>query len=404
MRAVAALCWLVALSSGMACAEGLASRGEWLIYDARYAIDEASPFNPGNRLLRQADEVFSSELRPDFSCSGESVTASLKPRLLFSQAAGERDHQLWLNEGTLRWRVVDKLTLTAGREVLLWGPAQFWNPSNPFYVANGKSNARRELSGKGFVRARWQASEASSITAISQVDNGPFDLGAERVNAVKVDWVGNDASAAALVAALPGASLQWRGWAQWTVDDASLVYGEAAWARRSALAARRAATLTGWQVAGGDASYALDALVGAGYTFLNGWTLNAEYYRHGSGLSPDEMADWNRLVRAAGSALASSALAAGQLAAALDPGSDPLGRRVMGVQLRNGSDQALGWNLRYSRNLDDRSGQAVAQFSVDLADRWQLWANLVIQHGGTSTEYGRWLDGSAMLGVTAFLW
>ena len=47
------------------------------------------------------------------------------------------------------------------------------------------------------------------------------------------------------------------------------------------------------------------------------------------------------------------------------------------------------------------------QVSADLGDRWQLWANVVVQRGGAeraSHEYGRWLDSSAMLGVTAFLW
>jgi hypothetical protein len=72
--------------------------------------------------------------------------------------------------------------------------------------------------------------------------------------------------------------------------------------------------------------------------------------------------------------------------------------------LRNGSDETVGWNLRYSRNVDDGSAQAVVQLSADLGDRWQLWANVVVQRGGSECEYGRWLDASAMLGVTAFLW
>ena len=117
------------------------------------------------------------------------------------------------------------------------------------------------------------------------------------------------------------------------------------------------------------------------------------------------MANWNRSAHDARARLSTSALAASQLAAALDPGSNPLGRKNLGVQLRNGNDETFGWNLRYSRNLDDRSGQVVAQVNIDLSNRWQLWTNVVIQHGSVSgSEYGRWLDSSAMFGVTAFLW
>ena len=401
---------LVALAPAASLAQGLSSRAEWLVYDTRYAIDAASPFNPGNRLLQQDEAVASSELRPDLSWSDEALTLVVKPRLRYDSSDNERRQRGWINEGYARWRLGEELTIGGGREVLLWGPAQFWNPSNPFYLNNGKTNAKRELPGKGFVRARWQADEAFSLAAIAQLDNGPDDLGAERIDALQAHWVGDEASAAAIVAALPGRSLQWRGWAQWTVDDASLLYGEAAWARRQVLTAQRAATSTGWQVLAGDDAYALDLVVGASYTWLNGWTLNAEYYRHGSGLSDGELADWERLAARSGAQLASgsrSGLAASQLAAALDPATNPLGRQQVGVQLRNGSDETVSWNLRYSRNLADRSGQAVAQASIDLADRWQLWANLVVQHGGKAGargEYGRWLDSSAMLGITAFLW
>ena len=394
-------------------------RGEWLAYASNYRIDQDSVFNPANALIRQAENVASSELRPDFAWSDARLALSVKPRWLIEAAGDSRQSRLWLNEANVRWRAAETLTVTAGREVLLWGPAQFWNPSNPFYTANGKSNAKRELPGKGFARARWQFGENAGLAAIAQLDNGAFDLGAERVNAAVLDWVGDEASAAAIVAAQPGEALQWRGWAQWTADDATLLYGEAAWVRSRTLLARRVAVAagapgsknaaeTGWQVVAADSAYALDALVGAAYTFANGWTLNAEFYHHGSGLDTRELADWGGLARDVG-ALASSrtpagVLAASQIAAALDPQTAPLGRRLVGVQLRNGSDETVGWNLRYSRNVDDGSAQAVVQLSADLGERWQLWANVVVQRGGSECEYGRWLDTSAMLGVTAFLW
>ena len=394
-------------------------RGEWLAYATRYRIDQDSVFNPANALIRQAENVASSELRPDFAWSDARLALSVKPRWLIEAAGDTRQSRVWVNEANARWRAGEALTLTAGREVLLWGPAQFWNPSNPFYAANGKSNAKRELPGKGFARARWQFGENTGLAAIAQIDNGAFDLGAERVNAAVLDWIGEEASAAAILAAQPGEALQWRGWGQWTADDATLLYSEAAWVRSRTLLAQRvtgspgpsamaSAAATGWQVVATDSAYALDALLGAAYTFANGWTLNAEFYHHGSGLDTRDLADWGALARDVG-ALArvhtpAGVLAASQIAAALDPQTAPLGRRLVGVQLRNGSDETFGWNLRYSRNVDDGSAQAVVQLSADLGERWQVWANVVVQRGGAEREYGRWLDSSAMLGLTAFLW
>lgn len=390
--------------ASLAHAEGYTSRAEWLVYGARYSTDNTSPFNPDNRLIRQPAEVLTSELRPDLAWSDEAVTINLKPRLLLEDSSRGYQHDLWLNEGNLRWQPGDGMTLAAGREVLLWGPAQFWNPSNPFYTDNGKSSAKREVFGKTFARARWQLAEGWNLHAISQIDKGHFDNGIDRLDALKLDWVGSEASAALLAAAEPEKSLQWRGWAQWTVDDAWLLYGEAAWARRKVQVPVAAPTPTGWLVASANDRYAGDAVLGAAYTFENAWTLNAEYYHHGAGLSAGESADWNRLAVQVGPQFGQMPLAAGQLGAALKPGFSPLRRNYLGVQIRNGSDEKIGWNLRYTHGLDDGSGQVVGQLSHDLSNRWQIWGNVVIQHGGHAAEYGRWLESTMMLGVTGFLW
>ncbi len=395
---------ILLLASGVVQADGFSSRAEWLFYGAQYSVDDTSPFNPGNTLINQPPNVASTELRPDLSWSGGELSINLKPRLLLEHSAQGRNSDLWMNEGNVRWRVRDDVTLAAGREVLLWGPAQFWNPSNPFYTDNGRANAKREVLGKTFARARWQLADGLNLHAISQIDNGHFKTGVERMDAVKLDWVGSEASAAALIAAEPGKSLQWRAWAQWTVDDAWLLYGEAAWVRRSARVPIVAVTPTGWGIDLGSDAYALDATLGAGYTFLNAWTLNVEYYRHGSGLSAKEFAVWNEFAGDVSRQITTNPFANVQLGAALSPGTSPLRRNYLGIQLRNGSDELIGWNLRYSRNLDDRSGQVVAQLSYDLSDRCQLWGNVMVQHGNERTEYGRWLNSTAMLGVTVFLW
>lgn len=396
------LCLL--LTAGLVQAEGFSSRAEWLTYGSRYWLDTGSAFNPDNRLIHQPVEILTSELRPDFSWSNEAVSLGLKPRLLLEDSTRGNQHDLWLNEGKLRWQPADGVTLAGGREVLLWGPAQFWNPSNPFYLDNGKSNAKRELFGKTFVRSGLRLAEGWNLNAISQLDRGHFDNGIKRMDAIKLDWVGSEASAALLAAAESGESLQGRGWGQWTVDDAWLLYGEAAWARRKVQLPFRAPTPTGWLVTYADDHYVADAVLGAAYTFENAWTLNTEYYRHGSGLNADEYAAWNQLAMDASAKLGMSSLAASQLGVALKPGSSPLRRNYVGVQLRNGGDEKTGWNLRYTHGLDDHSGQIVGQLSRDLNPRWQIWSSAMFQHGGRESEYGRWLDSTLMLGVTGFLW
>lgn len=398
--------WLVALLlySSLVHAEGFSSRAEWLTYGSRYWLDNTSAYNPDNRLIQQPAEIGVTELRPDLSWQDEDLAIKLKPRLVLEDSSRGYQRDLWLNEGTLRWRPADGVTLTGGREVLLWGPAQFWNPSNPFYQDNGKSNSKRETYGKTFARSRWKVAENWNLQAISQIDRGHFESGIDRMDAIKLDWVGSEASASLLTAAEPEKSLQWRSWAQWTASDALLLYGEAAWARRKLQVPMVAPTPTGWQVVNADDRYVADATVGAAYTFENAWTLNAEYYHHGSGLSANEYTDWNRLATAASGQIGSTPLASGQLGAALRPGTAPLRRNYLGLQLRNGNDEKIGWNLRYTQGLDDRSGQIVGQASHDLSNRWQLWGNAVVQYGGNSTEYGRWLSSIVMLGVTGFLW
>ena len=60
------------------------------------------------------------------------------------------------------------------------------------------------------------------------------------------------------------------------------------------------------------------------------------------------------------------------LGAALQPGANPLRRNYFGMQLRNGSDEKLRWNLRYSRCLDDHGAQLVGQLSYDQSDHVPL--------------------------------
>ncbi len=394
----AALALALTAGSVQAQVDGFSSRAELLGYWSSAQSWSRSAFN---RIASVADHSNNLEFRPDLSWSDDSVAASLKPRFAARVEPGARHSDSWLNEGWLRWRPASGISLQAGREALLWGPGAFWNPSNPFFADNNKANAKRETSGHDFLRGRWQISDSSALSLISQLGSAHTQDTPRRRDAIKFDWLGNEASASVLVSAEPQHAADWQGWLQWTASDALLVYGEAGWrGNGSQQRAHRAATPTGWQIDTQDNPRHLDVLVGAAWTFESNWTLTGELWRNG-GLEEDDARSQAQAVDALASA--PRGLADQQLASLLSQAS-PMRRHYAGLQLINGSDARIGWTLRYKQNLDDHSGEAFVMLKRDLGDQWQVWANLMLRHGSKDSEYGRWIQRSAMLGLSWFMW
>jgi hypothetical protein len=379
--------------------EGFTTRIEALSYRSSTDTWARSPFQ---RIAPQADHVWSTEVRPDLAWQGEQLAGSLRPRLLVNAEPGEHHTSSWLNEGWLRWRPTDGVSLQGGREVLLWGPAMFWNPSNPFFTDSNKANPKREIAGEDFLRARWQIDPHFALSGLSQIGRGHRDAGVARRDGVKLDWVGEDASAAAIVAAEPDKAPSWQGWGQWTASDALLLYGEMAWRQSAAPAVAQPATSpTGWSLSHPPGKRQWLALIGSAYTFENDWTVNAELWRNGAGLNDQEA----MLLARTSDALASQprGLADQQLGSLLNQPT-PLRRHYAGLQLSNGDASRLSWKLRLTRNLDDSSMESVAIVDYDLNDSLKLWFNLMRRTGRADSEYGRWVRGSSMLGVTWYAW
>jgi hypothetical protein len=393
---------LLTLSAGMVPAQEqtVSSRGELLLYGNTTDTWARSAFN---RVARVADDSLNLELRPDLDVTRDAVSATLRPRFIASAQNDAQHSETWLNEGWLRWRPVAGASLQAGREVLLWGPSAFWNPSNPFFRNNNKENSKREILGHDFLRGRWQLDDATSVSLISQLGPGHKPdtpaLSARRRDALKLDWIGGEASAAALLSAEPGKSLGWQGWTQWTASDALILYGEAAWQRPQPYLQLQADGRT-WQRSDSH-PYGLNAVLGAAYTFEINWTLTTEFWRNAAGLTDTEADELATSV--ATLSQRTDPAASGQLASLIQV-SDPMRRHYLGLQLVNGSDATTGWTLRYKRNLDDGSGEAFVMLKRDLGDRLQLWGNVMQRHGGRNDEYGRWVRSSAMLGLSWFMW
>lgn len=377
----------------------LFARLETLSY--RYSLDTRAD-SPFQRIAAQPDHSWDTELRPDLSWTTDTLGVTLRPRALLNKPPAEAHVGTWLNEGWLRWRPVEGLSLQGGREALLWGPSMFWNPSNPFFIENNKNNPKREITGKDFLRTRWQLGPRTALNAISQLGGGHRSRGAQRMDGFKLDWTGADASASAIVAAAPAKTPSWQGWAQWTAGEALLLYGELSWRRawRYALPVQ-AANPTDRGIDSTSAHHALLAVAGASYTFENDWTLHTEYWHNGAGLRNADAASMGTAVAALG--LLPHGRADQRLGALLAQPA-PLRRNYLGLQLGGSESASLGWRLRVTHNLDDQSDECVLMLDRDLGDSTKLWFNLMRRFGSANSEYGRWVRGSAMLGVTLYGW
>lgn len=359
---------------------------------------------PFTRIAPLPDNAWSFEARPDLTLKAERLDLTLKPRALARTSDGQESSRAWLNEGWLRIRPLEGVSLQAGREALLWGPAMFWNPSNPFFTQNNRANPQQELAGRDFVRARWQWSRAWSVSAISQVGRGHDNPGPSRRDALKVDWIGESASASMLVAAEPHGTASWHGWAQWTASDAVILYGEIGWSpAETGVVAVPAHGPTGWAVESSPRSgRTFRTIVGGTYTFANGWSLAAEAWHNGDGLGSEDARLLGQAVSELGTQPRGPADA--QLGALLAGTRAPWRRHYAGLQLISSGEATTGWLFRYSRNLDDDSGELVGQVTHTFGDRLQVWAHGMVRHGERESEYGRWVHTSTMLGVTWFAW
>ena len=382
-----------------------------LLSSTQRVLRHDSLLNPDNRIARIPGQRHELELRPDIDIKRPGLALQLKPRASVSRIPGDGDHELWLNEGKLRWKPADSWHLQAGREVWSWGPSMFWSPSNPFYLATGKNNPQRELPGRDIVRASWLPADNLALTAAHNFGAGhPRDIEVEqrKLGLLKLDYNTQETSGSLIASRREGELWRFGAYGQWTASDALLLYADLNYGRRDNLQqAEPDANPLGWQMQPDPANKRRTTLLlGGAYTFENGINLNLEALHYGDGLSDssaarqremaEQMQPWltTPLAPYAGAALSQS----------IDIRRMQLRRNYLAIQLMDPTRERYSWSIRYLRSLDDRSGELVPLGSYDLNDKLQLWANLSLRHGNRNSEYGQLLRRSAMLGVTWFVW
>ncbi|MBV8649297.1 hypothetical protein [Paludibacterium sp.] len=310
------------------------------------------------------------EGRLDLSARHDGLRLMLAPRFTGQRAcppAGadcQNTDRLRLNQGFASWASGSDQWVV-GRELLSWGPAQFRSPSNPFYFDSGRTDPLADT--PGIDLARWTVSDGGwrwssvyvgdtrTVAAPRQRDTWLF----------KADRQTDD-GLYSLIASQASAQHQgpfWGGFAQWSLNDAWLFYGEASLQRGGADDVGR------W-------------LTGASYTAEGGHILSAEYLFNGAGLSTT--GDISPLLQAAPPSL--------------------LNRHYLWASVQS-NPQALAryWRLEWRRNLDDRSTGWVLYGEKRLQARLSGFAMLTLGEGGAGSEFGGLYRSGVTLGLKLYL-
>ena len=325
-----------------------------------------SPVNLENFLeLPQYQAAF--HLRPDLSLSLDKFQFSAKPRLELTwsrfedgieESRGEQG--FFVNEWTASAMVTDKIFVSCGREVLLWGPSYLLSPSNPFSMENGRDRPQMELPGMDYARCVLIPGMDWSVSLIANTGEGRKDFFGEfqRGYAIKLDYTGYRNYFSLIPAYREPDFLQTGFFGNWSATDALLIYAEGAF----------------------EESNGLSLLAGQSYTLETGPTLTAEYYHNASGCT-------DRIRRC--------------FPPFNDSGiDDPLHRKnyLLLQYLHTGIYGKANWVARWTWGLDDGSGRLANIAEYEKSSHSKLFAVLDFFTGDRDSELGTLLEYSFMIG------
>ncbi len=394
--------------------------GQAYTYGEGLARTPKSPLNPGNSIVSLPNATLTGELRPNAQVTSEFADLVLKPRLTsVYESGGNLDEETlrgYINEGYVRGKPTDEISVVAGRQLLTWGPAFFRSPSNPYYFDNARLDPIRELSGIDAARVVYSPSSNWTISGGYVFDSGHNLTSNDAYRQsllLKADYRGVNYLGSLIIASLRHQQVFIGGYAQATASDAILLYGEFGSASNKSgldLANDDEAPTgsLGEYVPGVDTGREATALLGGSYTFENGQSIYLEYLYNGYGYSAKGERNYFRQAGVANT----EALLGGSLGGlgienvgyAATKAQDLLGRHYVYVQFQNSqTDGGMLWRVMAAENLQDLSTQLSFYVEYNLAPRVSLFALGVANLGAHGSEFGALFRESLTAGLKIFL-
>ena len=312
------------------------------------------------------------DFRPNFHLTFRQLEIGLKPRLEVKwrkvdegpQKGSKGDVDAFIYEGFTRYRPVDPLILSYGRENLQWGPSYLFSPSNPFNRDNGRNNPYLEVPALDYGRMLWLPTDQWTASFIANTTKGRDILirDFKRGYAIKVDYSAGGKYLTFIPSFREDGEFNFGFFGGWTVTDAFLLHTEGTF---------------------GHGTDETVILVGGSYTFESGPTIIAEYARNQKGCDREP---FRLCFPPFGNA---------------EP-SDILFRKNY-LLLQYGHTRIMDtmdvW-VRWIRSLDDDSNRIVNILQYDVGKSTRLFAVANAFPARKNTEFGSFLNYSVMLGVS----
>jgi hypothetical protein len=338
-----------------------------------------SALNPKN-ILEIPDYQTELDLRPDFNLRFRQLELAVKPRFegrwqkwAWGVREGSEVHgEAFVQEWLVRYRIVDPLFISYGRENLQWGPAYLLSVSNPFNVINGRNNPQLEVPSLDYGRVVWLPRSDWTASFIANTDKGRLDIREtfKKTYALKLDYTGAGLYFSLIPSYRKDGKTRVGFYGGWNVSEAAMLYTEG-------------------QVAEGEKNPQI--LVGGSYTLQLGPTIGLEYFRNQHGCDQD-------LITVC---LAPSSAGIVTRDALLRQGQDWLRKNYLLLQyLHTGIESVLNVTVRWVRNLDDQSNRFSGIFAYEVGDHLELFLIANVLEGSRKTEFRSVLSHSVMLGAS----
>ena len=361
------------------------------------------------------------EIRPDLRLNIDPLELSAKPRMRLEYSVwregNRKGESKWvddwyINEWLARFKLFQNLFISYGRENLQWGPSFLFSPSNPFFQDNGRRNPNLEVPGVDFGRLIWIPGSSWTLSFIANTDEGnnktigpnPF----EKTYSLKVDYTGRENYGSIILSYKEDSQTLLGFFGGWTVSDAILLYGEGVIAKGSrGLYPKEDNSPFGalmQKIYKDDSTIKPVLLIGGSYTFGTNGTLTLEYAYNSPGYSNAEADRYFNLRHKAAEAVRFGGLvsALGQmtLGQTANTGLRFIRKNYAMLQYtQNNIKNSIDLVLRWTQNLDDRSGQFTGLVTYSLGKHLELFYVGTVMAGGKDTEFRSMLDYQSMIGL-----